>query len=168
MTLTALYVGANGTITNGALDWALCIDRNPLANLGPVSPSCAEATGSGFIELGKAPAETAALPTNACLLFGPDVPPVVGNEPPGRPVDPDPTGGYYQPVRLAAGDQIAIGEVRITCDVPGATPAQLGMLAMDTHPNTNPQIDAVVDPTLGTLVLEATGTNTSPLRNGSL
>jgi hypothetical protein len=160
VTLTTLYVGPSGEIPGGPFDWAFCDARNPLANLGPVSPACAQRSGSVFIELGNAPAVASAVPTDTCLLFGPDVPPAQANEPPGRPVDPDATGGYYQPVRLVAGDQIAIGQVRITCDTPGATPAQNTELAADNHANTNPQIDDVTDPTLGTLVVEAQGTNT--------
>jgi hypothetical protein len=160
VTLTSLYVDPNGEITKGPFDWAFCDARNPLANLGPVSPACAQRTGSVFIELGGAPAESSSIPTDSCLLFGPDVPPAQANQPPGRPVDPDSTGGYYQPVRLVAGAQIAIGQVRITCDVPGATPDQLSELTAHDHANTNPQIDDVTDPTLGTLVVQAQGTNT--------
>ncbi len=159
VTLTALYVDGSGTLSTAPLYWALCEDRNPLANLGPVSPSCAEGSGSGLVELGHAQSEAAVLPLDVCRLFGPDVPPTVANQPPGRPVDPDPTGGYYQPVRLWASGQIAVGLVRITCDVPGATPAQITELTADDHPNANPQIDAVTDPTLGTLVVEGSGTN---------
>ena len=38
-----------------------------------------------------------------------------------RPRDPDPTGGYYQPVRADAGDAgLAFGFTRITCGLAGA------------------------------------------------
>jgi hypothetical protein len=47
----------------------------------------------------------------------------------------------------------------MTCGFVGTTPTQLGELNADTHPNTNPQIDDVTDPTLGTLVIEEAGTN---------
>ena len=159
VTLSTLYVGPDGGASAGPFDWAFCDDRNPLANLGPVSPACAAATGSVFVELGTSPSQGGAMPAEACRDFGPDVPPAETGDPPGRPVDPDSTGGYYQPVRLVAGDQIAIGLVRITCDVPGATPDQLTALAASDHPNTNPQIDGVSDATLGTLVLAGSGTN---------
>jgi hypothetical protein len=160
VTLSALYVGPvgpdGGIAAGGPFDWAFCIARNPLANLGPVSPLCAQRSGppTVFQEVGASSAVTAAVPTNACNNFGPDVPMVVvtpdagdgGGQSPGRPVDPDSTGGYYQPVRLAAGDQIAQAFVRINCgNPPGATPEQLGALStFATVANTNPEIESVV------------------------
>ena len=158
--LSTLYVSANGPMSSGPFDWAFCDDRNPLTNLGPVSPACAEPTGDVFVELGDDAGASGAVPLDACRQFGPDVPSAQPNEPPGRPVDPDSTGGYYQPVRLVAGTETAVGLVRITCDVPGATPDQLSDLAAHDHPNQNPAIDAVSDPTLGALVAQGQGTNT--------
>jgi hypothetical protein len=160
VTLTSLYVDLNGTVTSGPFDWAFCEDRNPLANLGPVSATCATRGEASFLELGRAQSVTAALPLDACRVFGPDVPSALPNEPPGRPVDPDATGGYYQPVRLLAGEEIAIGLVRATCDVPGASPDQIADLSAHDHANANPAIDTLSDPTLGTLVLAGAGTNT--------
>jgi hypothetical protein len=113
-----------------------------------------------FTELGTASSEAAPLPIDACGLFGPDVPPAIANQPPGRPVDADSTGGYYQPTRLVAGSQIAIGMVRITCGVPGASPEQFAELTADTHPNENPAIDTVSAGALGNLVTADLGTNT--------
>jgi len=154
VTLSALYVGPDGGIDAGPFDWAFCVARNPLANLGPVSPLCAQRSGppTVFQEVGASSAVTAVVPTNACNNFGPDVPMVVvtpdsggAAQSPGRPVDPDSTGGYYQPVRFAAGDQIAQAFVRINCgNPPGATPAQLGPLStFATVANTNPAIESV-------------------------
>jgi hypothetical protein len=157
VSLSSLYVDANGVVAQAGVDWAFCEDRNPLANLGPVSPACAQRTGGTFVELGQTASVTAPLPLVACRLFGPDVPSAQPNEPPGRPVDADSTGGYYQPVRLAAGDDIAIGLVRVTCSVPGVTADQTAALAAKNHTNVNPQIDTVSDPTLGKLTLEAAG-----------
>jgi hypothetical protein len=160
VTLSSLYVDAAGPIAKGPFDWAFCDAQNPLANLGPVNPACTEEAGSVFLELGDSPSETSPLPMDACREFGPDVPAAQANEPPGRPVDPDSTGGYYDPVRLLAGDQVAIGMVRVTCDFPGASPAQLTQLAAENHTNTNPSIDSVSDTTLGTLALAGKGTST--------
>ncbi len=147
--LSALYVSPDGGASRGPFDWAFCDDRNPLANLGPVSPACAEASGSVFVELGTGATQRGVVPTEACRQFGPDVPPAQTGESPGRPVDPDSTGGYYQPVRLVAGDQIAVGLVRITCDVPGATPDQLTALAAQRPPQHQPADRHGVGPTLG-------------------
>jgi hypothetical protein len=158
VTLTTLYVGPSGAVP-GPFDWAFCEDRNPLANLGPVSPTCARRSGAGFIELGTAPTESSSLPADTCRVFGPDVPSAQPNEPPGRPVDPDATGGYYQPVRLAAGEAIAIGLVRVTCDVPGASPDQIADLTAHDHPNANPQVDAVTSGAGSSLAMDGAGTN---------
>jgi hypothetical protein len=160
VTLTSLFVAPTGAVTSGPFDWAFCEDRNPLANLGPVSATCATRAAASFLGLGRAQAVTSALPLDACRVFGPDVPSAQPNEPPGRPVDPDATGGYYQPVRLLAGNEIAIGLVRVTCDVPGASPDQISDLSAHDHPNANPAIDTLSDPALGPLVLAAAGTNT--------
>lgn len=172
VTLSALYVGPDGGIDAGTFDWAFCVARNPLANLGPVSPLCAQRSGppTVFQEVGASSSVTAVVPTNACNNFGPDVPMVVvtadgGAQSPGRPVDPDSTGGYYQPVRFAAGDQIAQAFVRINCgNPPGATPAQLGPLStFATVANTNPAIESVkfnlTDGGMATLKEEGQGTN---------
>jgi hypothetical protein len=163
--LSTLYVNTNGAVSGGRFDWAFCDARNPLANLGPVSSACIAGPGGSeagavFTELGTAVTESGPVPLDACKLFGPDVPSALPNEPPGRPVDPDVTGGYYQPARLVAGGLIAIGVVRITCDIPGASPAEVSELAADSHPNQNPAIDAVSAGSFGTLVLAEAGTNT--------
>lgn len=158
ITLTSLYVDDRGPIA-GPFDWAFCEARNPLANLGPVNPVCLQRTSPSFLELGAAPSVTVGLPMDACREFGPDVPAAAAGQPPGRPVDPDATGGYYQPVRLVAGEQVAIGLLRIGCGAVGATPDQLSDLAAHDHPNTNPAIDAISDPKLGALAPEGQGTN---------
>ena len=77
-----------------------------------------------------------ALPSGGCDLFGPN------GMPPGRPVDPDPTGGYYQPVRLIlqADGQTVLGAVgsRILCGLPGATSVTSSQFAQDYQANMNP------------------------------
>ena len=63
---------------------------------------------------------------------------------PGRPVDPDPTGGYYQPVRLIApkegGDLVGVGETRLACGLAGATPDVLEAFQGRYHANINPAV----------------------------
>jgi hypothetical protein len=66
-------------------------------------------------------------------------------DPPGRPVDPDPTGGYYQPVELIApsprGPVLGIEEARIGCGLPlGASPDVAAAFASRYHVNANPAI----------------------------
>jgi hypothetical protein len=57
------------------------------------------------------------LPADACATFGPDVP---SGSAALRPRDPDPTGGYYQPIRAALDGLTAFGMSRITCNLPTA------------------------------------------------
>jgi len=51
--------------------------------------------------------------------FGPLAPPSSSGT--LRPTDPDPTGGYYQPIRLDLGAQQAIFRERLHCDLAGAS-----------------------------------------------
>lgn len=97
-------------------DWSYCAGSKPPTEDNVVSTSCA--AGDQLQPLGAAASVTAALPADACTRFGPEVPP--GNF---RPRDPDPTGGFYQPVRadLAPLPLLAFGLSRITCKLPGAT-----------------------------------------------
>jgi hypothetical protein len=112
--MTALYVDVSGPVSPSQLQWALCDEPKPLAELGPVSPQCLEVAGDWFTPLGVGNQVPATMPANACQEFGPD--PITLQQ---RPVDPDPTGGYYQPVQLLApgtgGPIITIGETRIVC-----------------------------------------------------
>src|SRR6185437_11357559 len=86
---------------------------------------------------------TGTMPSEACALFGPAVPPAMNGMPPGRPADPDPTGGYYQPVRLilsTSGNPILVAEESriLSCGLPGPTPTALSEFQMEYHANTNP------------------------------
>jgi hypothetical protein len=155
VTLSALYVDASGSIANAPIDWAFCDDRKPLVELGPVSPRCLQREGDWFEQVGVGPQVTGSLPKLACRNFGPEVPPVIDKEPAGRPVDPDPTGGFYQPIRVdvmsSSGEEKAIGRTRITCGVVGPSSDQLAELKQRSHPNVNPAIDSLHEATLGDL-----------------
>jgi hypothetical protein len=90
---------------------------------------------------------TGAIPAAACRQFGPDVPQAMPGQPQGRPVDPDFTGGFYQPVRVLApgptSNIVAIGETRLTCDPAGAPPDQFTAFTQRYHPNTNPLVGSL-------------------------
>ncbi|HEY3493968.1 MAG TPA: hypothetical protein VGK73_04750, partial [Polyangiaceae bacterium] len=116
-TVTALVAGPDGSEAPEPF-WSLCIDRKPLSELGPVSPKCIESPepGAEFAEsLGTGVSVEAAIPETACQLFGPQRPDPKPGEPSGRPVDPDPTGGYYQPVVAWLGSTAVLGAVRLGC-----------------------------------------------------
>jgi hypothetical protein len=124
--LSALYT--DGTI----VDWSLCVARKALAESGPIANECL-AYPDERIPLGRGATAAMTIPTDACRLFGPD-PPITGAG--GRPVDPDATGGYYQP-GLAAD---AVFSVRVHCNLSGATQDQVADFESRYIPNKNPEI----------------------------
>jgi hypothetical protein len=145
---TALYVDSSGPIASAPIAWAWCDARKPLKELGPVNASCVETGSDPFVPLGSGGQVAGNVPEDSCRQFGPDTPPAPDGGLAGRPVDPDTTGGYYQPVRLAAslpsGDVSAIAEARLACGLSGATPEQSAAFGASYHPNTNPVVDALV------------------------
>ena len=110
---TALVASPAGPLAGAAM-WALCTAPKPPTEDNAVADPCIDDPGA----LVAVDPTAATIPANACMQFGPDVPP--GGF---RPRDPDPTGGYYQPVRAAvSGADLAFGFTRITCNLPGAPP----------------------------------------------
>jgi len=94
--------------------WTMCTAPKPPTDDDAVSTACFD-DGSSLVAIDPT---AATVPSDACMLFGPDVPP--GGF---RPRDPDPTGGYYQPVRAQLpGIDLAFGFTRITCDLANAPP----------------------------------------------
>jgi len=81
-----------------------------------------------------------AIPTDACRVFGPDVPQPLPGQPTTRAHDPDVTGGYFQPVTVAVGGALAIGLERVTCDLPEASLADARAFQAAYHPNQNPSL----------------------------
>jgi hypothetical protein len=144
LSYAALYVDGSGPITPAPLQWDFCEARNPLANLGPVNDECLEASGSWFTALGDGAQPMASLPSDGCKLFGSDVPPPVVGQPQGRPVDPDSTGGYYQPVRVLASDgTVDLVQTRIVCGLAGAT-ADVGVeYGQRYRINVNPDVQSL-------------------------
>ena len=147
VTVSALFVDGNGKTALQPLSYAFCTLRKPLTELGPVSPGCLVSTADWLVPLGDGPMAQGMVPMDACRQFGPDTPDTKAGEPPGRPVDPDLTGGYYQPVRLqvGAGDAatFAAAETRLTCGVAGASQDQVVELKKRRRPNTNPALVGV-------------------------
>lgn len=149
--LTALVVDDSGTVTDAPLEWALCIARKPLTELGPLDQRCIDEFGKDddelFLPLGAGQTTTAVLPDEVCSLFGPLAPPREGDEEGGRPVDPDLSGGYYQPV--VVGDaEATVGSIRISCGATGLTNEEVIAYNRGYRPNENPSvlaITAVVD-----------------------
>ena len=144
VTYTVLLVDASGRRSSTPIEWAFCNARKPLAELGPFNTECLDTSGSWFAPLGVGPQTSGPIPQIACKQFGPDVPMVQQGQLPSRPVDPDATGGYYQPVRLIAPIDgkvlVAMGETRLACGLVGASPDLLAEFQDRYHPNLNPEV----------------------------
>ncbi|HEY4238580.1 MAG TPA: hypothetical protein VGM88_02150 [Kofleriaceae bacterium] len=133
---TAIAGGPDGAL-DAAPSWSFCIAPKPPTQDAAVSAAC---TGSGsLVAIG----DSAALPTDACTLFGPDV-----TMADFRPRDPDSTGGYYQPVRADALGAIAFGFPRITCDLPTAPGDVAHDYQLHYVANANPTLDPIALPPL--------------------
>jgi hypothetical protein len=162
MTFTALYVGPTGPIANPDERWQFCEARKPLAELGPVNTKCEQPSGDWFVPLGSGATAQGTIPSDACRLFGPDVPPPEMGQPQGRPVDPDSTGGFYDPVQLyapGASATVVIQEARLSCGA-GVLPSDVAVQYRQRyHANTNPAPDSLAIVGGATLVTADKGTN---------
>ncbi|HET7540636.1 MAG TPA: hypothetical protein VFK05_12215 [Polyangiaceae bacterium] len=144
--LSALVGSPDDSGATPELSWGLCIARKPLTELGPVNPVCIRAPSKGqtdLIDLGSGPSVRATLPMDACRLFGPSLPEPMNGQPAGRPVDPDPTGGYYQPisVTLLGPEVTSMGSVRIFCPPSGLDQEQGVAFNASYRNNQSPSID---------------------------
>jgi hypothetical protein len=127
-------------------EWALCLERKSLVELGPISPFCLDRGRLGsesLLPLGTGARIDSTVPQQACRQFGPNRPEPKQGEPPGRPVDPDFTGGYYQPVVAFLGDVIATGAIRLDCGLAAATPQKQFDYRDRYRRNENPLLDSL-------------------------
>ncbi len=147
VSVTALIAGPSGTLTDARPRWGLCNERKPLADPGPVSPLCARNEGI-LAPVGEGLAVSVTLPKDACRLFGPDRPPPKDGEPAGRPVDPDPTGGFYQPLFLQGAPlaEPTLAELRVVCGIGAAPQAEIVGFGQRYKRNTNPTPGEIVAP----------------------
>jgi hypothetical protein len=142
--LSALVVEPSGTLQKFPLDWAFCNAPRPIAETNDVSAACLERSGDQFDELGRSPVVSGKMPKDGCRLFGPDVPPNMMGQAPGRPTDPDSTGSYYQPLRVVAANEpeplITLAQVGLTCNVASLTGAQVFEFQKRVRPNAHPEL----------------------------
>jgi hypothetical protein len=147
---TALVGDTSGTRTDVPIEWAFCTLPKPVSETNDINVVCFR-NGSfvkPFSAAGQSvSADIPTFPDNACNQFGPDLPNIPG-QPPGRPADPDSTGGYYQPVRLAVNRvdhfDFTVAETRLVCNLPGATAEVLLAFQKRYRPNQNPEIATVL------------------------
>jgi hypothetical protein len=146
VSLSALVVDPSGGTPTMIVDWAICKARKPLAELEPVNPICTQRVGDFLIPLGQGTNAGGKVPSDACRLFGPEVPAPKPGEPFGRPTDPDTTGGYYLPIRVildANPDQRTLGTTRLSCGVAGASSGDATEFRAHYHINGNPTVAAL-------------------------
>ena len=127
----ALVATPDGEAIMPALTWAFCTQPKPPTEDDAVSSACVDEPGLAIAGTGAD--ATGTIPSTTCTLFGPN--------PPGpgfRPRDPDPTGGFYQPVRVRGADALAFGLDRISCDLANAPPTIVGQYRARYHANQNP------------------------------
>lgn len=162
VTFEALVATVANKSIDTSIDWALCNERKPLTEQGAVATGCLVRASDALDPIGSGRTAQGELPLEACRQFGPDTPEPKPGEAPGRPVDPDATGGYYQPVRLLyeldGSVSYATGEVRLQCGLAGATGAQLNEYNAKYRPNVNPDVAKLS-------VVRATGT--TPIADGA-
>ncbi|MCX5742713.1 MAG: hypothetical protein NT062_09475 [Proteobacteria bacterium] len=132
VTYGALVAGPDGPILTPPT-WAFCTAGKPPTEDNAVAPACLG--DDDVIALGAQLTVTAALPADGCRVFGPDVPDVGF-----RPRDPDPSGGYFQPIRADVDDLRAFGLSRITCKLPNAPSAIAQAYLTDYEPNVAPAL----------------------------
>ena len=150
-----LVVDDHGTVSNPQVDWSFCTHAKPINELNDVAAECF-GTGDFVVPFASGAEATGVLPKNACRQFGPDIPETHAGEPPGRPTDPDSSGGFYQPLILtvqAGGESIAtLAETRITCGLANGS-GDLEAYRQRSKANENPELSQVVVTSMGNAVL---------------
>ena len=137
--LEALIAGPDG-FSSTPVVWDFCLRPRTAVERASVSSSCLEGKDLQSIM------STAAILEDACARFGPNPPPVEGDEVGQRPADPDPSGGYFLPVRASflpeqLGTKVfSFGQIRIRCDLAGATREIFDAFQARYSENQNPEI----------------------------
>ena len=158
-----LAVDVTGTVAAPDIGWLQCPDPDAPAEANDVSSSCLTDQPD---DAGPSPTFMADIPTNACMLFGPETPSPMPGQPPQRPADPDTTGGFYQPIRATwvSTGFVAFALERITCPLVQAPGPAATEFAMDYVPNNNPRLaDLTLDPSGTNTALYTAGQTTAPM-----
>lgn len=136
-----LVATPGGPIAMPLASWAFCAQPKLLTENGAVSAACLRDAVRPLAE--GAPSVEAAIPADACVLFGPEV-----TSADLRPRDPDVTGGYYQPLRVTVfgpgadveGPTVAFGMQRIRCNLGDAAADVARAFGERYVPNQNPTL----------------------------
>ncbi|MEY4579792.1 MAG: hypothetical protein RL701_4495 [Pseudomonadota bacterium] len=117
-------VGPDGELAPDDLTLSYCQTAKAVGDNRVASLACAE-NNERDTPVGR-------VPSDACMLFGPSVAATA------RPPDPDATGGYYQPLRVAWGAISAVAMQRLRCSLPSAPVALLQEFRERYVANQNP------------------------------
>ncbi len=136
VTYDLLVATEAGPVAVPAAAFAFCASPKRLTENGAVSAECLRDAGVRSLAVGVA-SVTAAVPADACFLFGPAV-----TSPELRPRDPDATGGFYQPVRVIVpeAEAPAFGATRVRCTLASAGAEVAAELARRYVANANPSL----------------------------
>ncbi|HEY5959544.1 MAG TPA: hypothetical protein VIV60_23470 [Polyangiaceae bacterium] len=140
-----LRASADGPVESEPLDLAFCVARKPLAEPGVIASACLDTSADApIVVIPRVQPTFASIPNDACSMFGPSQPIATPGQPPLRPVDPDTTGGYYQPLRAIDDGAVSVGFVRILCGLAGTTQDNNIAWKKRYVANTNPSISRVL------------------------
>jgi hypothetical protein len=139
-----LRAGSEGQVDSAGVELDFCVKRKPLAAPGMLATACLEkGPNDALIPIENAQPTAATIPAESCGIFGPKPPAPEPNQPPLRPVDPDTTGGYYQPLRVLDGNAASVGFIRIMCGLTGTTQDNSVEFGKQYRANENPGIEQV-------------------------
>jgi hypothetical protein len=132
-----LVATPDGPVSAPLASWAFCSSPKLLTENGAASAACLHDDTRVLAE--GPPAIEAAIPDDACRLFGPEI-----ASADLRPRDPDVTGGFYQPLRVTVFDHdartVAFGLERIGCKLANAAADVAADFAVRYVPNKNPEL----------------------------
>jgi hypothetical protein len=144
VSLTALYADASGQLDAATVDWSFCLARKPLAELGPVAESCLDPASADLGAMGTGLQVEGTIPEDACSVFGPNPPTSTDGSSGARPVDPDVTGGYYQPlVGFPEDGDVTLAAERVRCGLANVTQETYAAWNASYHSNTSPEVASV-------------------------
>lgn len=131
--------GPEGPLSAPAVSWAYCTAPKPPTEDNVVPTACVD-QASALVALGAGAMVAAILPSEACRIYGPDVPSTGA-----RPRDPDASGGYYQPVRAElAAAPLTFGLHRLRCGLADAPPALAAEFRVRYRANLHPPTLALI------------------------
>jgi len=127
---TVFVASPGGLAETARARWAYCATPKSLLENGVASAACLR---EGVVPI--ASPDEAPIPAEACARFGPEV-----TSAELRPRDPDASGGFFQPVRVDVGGQIAFGLQRIRCSYAAINADVASAFGRDYVPNRNPEL----------------------------